>query len=66
MPQWARENKLFQDTHISLGSSLTYSEHPNPVRAGLVDCPEASEFTSVYDRIKGRQLRHRLAGATGL
>ncbi len=35
----------------------------NPVRAGLADCPEASEFTSVCDRIKGRQSRRCLAQA---
>ena len=33
----------------------------NPVRADLADCPEASKFTSVYDRLRGRQGRHRVA-----
>jgi hypothetical protein len=35
----------------------------NPVRADLADSPEASEFTSVCDRIRGRQGRVRLAKA---
>ena len=29
----------------------------NPVRSGLADLPETSEFTSVYDRITGRRNR---------
>lgn len=35
----------------------------NPVRAGMSDCPEASEFTSVYDRIIARQAKERLKEA---
>jgi hypothetical protein len=32
----------------------------NPVRAGLADSPEASEFTSAYERIQSEQASHKL------
>ena len=38
----------------------------NPVRAGLAEVPEASEFTSIYDRIQGSQGRTLLVQAEAL
>ena len=38
----------------------------NPVRAGLAEVPEASEFTSIFDRIQGRHGRELLARAVAV